>query len=326
VHHALWFFSVLPGLRHWGPGNWHAICFRVLGVHLVNRRGDNNGEESLQADLVVDAGGRGSRSPAWLEEMGYERPSEEEVRIDMSYTSCYYRRQPAHLPGLDGIVIFASPPDKRLGVMMAQDGNRWVLTIGGYLGQRAPTEYGGFLEAAKNLPTPDIYNTIKDAEPLGAPVAYTFTANLRRRYDKLARFPEGYLIIGDALCSFNPIYGQGMTVAAMEAKALGDCLENGRKGLSGRFFGEAAKIIDLSWDTAVGNDLNFPEVEGPRTPMVRFLNWYIDKVHLAAHHDSQVSVAFLKVINMVAAPPTILQPGIVWRVIRGNLGRGLGSG
>ena len=291
---------------------------RVIGVHLVHRRAGSV-EETMMADLVVDAGGRGSRSPAWLEKAGYKRPAVEEVRIGMGYTTCYYRRQPDHIPGLNGIVLMATPPNKRVSVLLAQDDNRWALTIGGYLGDHAPTDYQGFLESAKRLPAPDIYNVIKDAEPLGAPVAYKFPANLRRRYDKLARFPEGYLVIGDALCSFNPIYGQGMTVAAMEAASLGECLANGRSQLARHFFAQASKIIDVPWSAAVGNDLYFPEVEGPRTPMVRFLNWYIDKLHIAAHDDAQVSIAFLKVINMIAPPPSVLHPRIVWQVIKGNL-------
>jgi 2-polyprenyl-6-methoxyphenol hydroxylase-like FAD-dependent oxidoreductase len=290
---------------------------RVTGVRLAG-----GGEETMTADLVVDAGGRGSRSPAWLEEMGYARPPEEEVHIGLGYTTCYFRRRPEHMPGRDGILILVTPPDKRMGVMLAQDGDRWVVTLGGYLGHHAPTDYQGFLEFARRLATPDIYSLIKRAEPLGEPVAHKFPANLRRRYDKLARFPEGYLVLGDALCSFNPIYGQGMTVAAMEAVALGECLADGREWLARRFFAKASQIIDVPWGAAVGNDLGFPEVEGPRTPMVRFLNWYLAKLHMAAHSEAQVSIAFLKVINMVAPPPTILHPRIVWRVMKGNLWSG----
>lgn len=291
---------------------------RVAGVRLDDRK-SGNGEKTMFADLVVDASGRGSRSPAWLDELGYTKPQEEEVRIGLGYTSCYFRRKPEHIPGLNGIVIFATPPDKRMGVILAQDGNRWVVTLGGYLGEHAPTDYPGFLEYARKLSAPHIYEVIKDAELLSGPAAYTFPANLRRHYEKLDRFPQGYLVFGDALCSFNPIYGQGMTVAAMESAALGECLAEGHDNLAERFFTRASKIIDTSWSITVGNDLNYPEVEGPRTPMVRFLNWYIGKLHLAAHHDAAVSIAFLKVINMVASPPAILRPGIVWRVIKGNL-------
>jgi 2-polyprenyl-6-methoxyphenol hydroxylase-like FAD-dependent oxidoreductase len=291
---------------------------RVTGVRLVDRQA-GNAEETVAADLVVDASGRGSHSPVWLEKLGYGRPNEEEVKIGMGYTTCYFRREPEHLQGLKGIVFLTTPPNKRLGVMLAQDGDRWVVTLGGYLGEHTSTNFQGFLESAKRLPAPQIYNVVKNAEPLGKPVPYKFPANLRHRYEKLARFPEGYLVMGDALCSFNPIYGQGMTVAALESEALGECLSNGRGRLAERFFAKASKIIDVSWSAAVGNDLAYPEIEGPRTPIVRFLNWYISKLHLAAHNDPQVSIAFLKVINMVAPPPSMLHPRIVWRVIKENL-------
>jgi 2-polyprenyl-6-methoxyphenol hydroxylase-like FAD-dependent oxidoreductase len=195
---------------------------------------------------------------------------------------------------------------------------RWFHS-GGYLGDHAPTDYQGFVESARQLPAPDIYNVIKDAELLSGPVPYKFPANLRRHYEKLSAFPEGYLVIGDALCSFNPIYGQGMTVAAREAVALGQCLTQGRSRLAQRFFARANKIIDLAWSAAVGTDLGFPGVEGPRTPMVRFFNWYIGKLHVAAHQDAQVSIAFLKVINMIAPPPSILHPRIIWRVAKAHL-------
>lgn len=291
---------------------------RVTGVRMVDR-GAGSAEETVAADLVVDAGGRGSRSPAWLEELGYERPQEDEVRIGMGYTTCYFRRRPEHLQGKDGIVFLTTPPDKRMGVMLAQDGNRWVVTLGGYLGHHTSTDFREFLKSAKQLPTPHIYNAIKEAEPVGEPVPYKFPANLRHRYEKLARFPKGYLVVGDALCSFNPIYGQGMTVAALEAEALGACLSKCQGALAKRFFAKASQIIDVSWSAAVGTDLGFPEIEGQRTPRVRFLNWYIGKLHVAAHTDAQVSIVFLKVINMVAPPPSMLHPRILWRVLKGNL-------
>jgi 2-polyprenyl-6-methoxyphenol hydroxylase-like FAD-dependent oxidoreductase len=291
---------------------------RVTGVHLVNRQ-DERTKETMVADLVVDAGGRGSHSPAWLAELGYERPSEEKVAIGMGYVTCYYRRQPEHIPGLEGIVIMATPPDTRLAVLLAQDHNRWVLTIGGYLGDHAPIDYPGFVEAAKQLSTPDIYNVIKDAEPLGDPVPYKFPANLHHQYEKLTAFPQGYLVIGDALCSFNPIYGQGMTVAAMEAKALSEWLVQADNRQAQHFFAKASKIIDLAWDAAVGTDLSFPDVEGERTPLVRILNWYVGKLHMAAQRDAQVSIAFLKVINMIAPPPSMMHPRIVWRILKAHL-------
>jgi 2-polyprenyl-6-methoxyphenol hydroxylase-like FAD-dependent oxidoreductase len=169
------------------------------------------------------------------------------------------------------------------------------------------------------MATPALYAVIKDAQPVGEPVAHKIPSNLRRHYERLNRFPSGYLVMGDALCSFNPIYGQGMSVAALEARALHNCLARGEARLAQRFFRQAGKIIDIPWSTAVGNDLRFPAVEGTRTRMTRFVNWYVGKLHHAAHHDAEVSVAFLKVVNLLASPPSIMQPAIMWRVLRGNL-------
>lgn len=291
---------------------------RVTGVRLIRRRA-GSAEEGLAADLVVDASGRGSRSPAWLEALGFERPQEETVKIGVTYTSCEYRRRPDPDDGPVAYVVAASPERPRVGVLLSQGSERWILTVAGYLGACAPLEQAGLLAYVRALPMPEIYELIKDAEPLGEPVAHKIPSNLRRRYERLARFPQGYLVFGDALCSFNPVYAQGMSVAALEATALGACLEQGEARLAERFFARAAAIIDTPWSTAVGNDLRFPEIAGPRTAMTRFINWYVGKLHRAAHHDAAVSVAFLRVVNLLEPPPSILRPGIVWRVLRGNI-------
>ncbi|HRQ40453.1 MAG TPA: monooxygenase [Chloroflexota bacterium] len=292
---------------------------RISGVRIIRRKA-GSAEESLNADLVVDASGRGSRSPAWLEELGYERPSEEAVKVGVTYTSCQYRRKPEHIPGVNALVMAASPENPRVGVLLSQEGGRWMLTVAGYLGGQAKPDQASLLEFVRCLPNPAIYQVIKDAEPIGEPATHKIPSNLRRRYEQLTRFPQGYLVMGDALASFNPVYAQGMSVAAMEAAALDGCLAQGEARLAERFFKQAGKIIDIPWSTAVGNDLRFPEVEGPRNGMVRFINWYISKLHHAAQHDAVVSVAFLKVVNLVEPPPSVMHPRIMWRVLRGNLG------
>jgi 2-polyprenyl-6-methoxyphenol hydroxylase-like FAD-dependent oxidoreductase len=292
---------------------------RITGVRLIRR--DSGGEERLEADLVVDATGRGSRSPAWLAELGYDKPEEEQVRIDMGYTSRDYRRTPDQLPGLLGFAIAGSPPDGRNGVVLAMEGGRWSITLGGYNGDFAPLDDAGFLEYARNMPTPEIYHLIKDAEPLTKPLAYRFKANQRRHYERLTRFPDGYLVFADALCSFNPVYAQGMTVAANEALVLQACLAGGATGLAQRFFKAVTPIIDGPWQVAAGNDLALPHVEGTPSGMDRFMGWYIGKLHLAARNDPFLSVTFLKVVNMMAPPPLLLHPTVVLRVLCGNLGQ-----
>jgi 2-polyprenyl-6-methoxyphenol hydroxylase-like FAD-dependent oxidoreductase len=277
-------------------------------------------EQTMTADLVVDASGRGSSSPAWLESLGYAKPEEEKIEIGIGYTTRIYRRQPTDLGGKFVVVVAGSGPNWRNGVVLYQTQDRWIVSIGGYFGDHAPDDDQMFAAYAGSLPTTDIYDIVAHAEPLSDFVRYRYPANLRRRYERLTRFPAGYLVFGDALSSFNPVYGQGMTVAAQEAALLCQCLDAGDADLARRFFAAASASIDTPWDIAVGNDLRHPQVVGPRSPKVRFINWYIGKLHLAARHDARLATAFLEVANLEAPPTKLLRPAIVTRVIKGNLG------
>jgi 2-polyprenyl-6-methoxyphenol hydroxylase-like FAD-dependent oxidoreductase len=284
----------------------------------VRTYAEGKAEETLNADLVVDATGRGSSSAAWLEELGYQPPAEEKVEIGISYMTRTYRRRSTDLDGKHGIVVAGSAPNWRNGVMLAQESDSWIVSTGGYLGDDAPDNDEGFLAYLATLPTMEIHDVVARAEPLTDYRRYRYVSNLRRQYEKLARFPENFLVFGDAICSFNPVYGQGMTVAAEEALALQRCLRAGSNDLARRFFGAAAKIVDIPWDIAVGNDLRHPRVKGARPLMLRFINWYIGKLHLAATRDSTLATAFLEVVNLMMPPSSLLSPAIAWRVWQGN--------
>lgn len=277
--------------------------------------------EEIAADLVVDAGGRGSSSPAWLPRLGFEAPPEEAIEIGAGYTTRLYRRRPSDIGGKLAVVVAGSAPNWRNGVVLAQSEDRWIVSIGGYLGDHAPTDDRMFAAYAASMTAPEIHQVVTSAEPLSDFVSYRFPASRRCRYERLARFPQGYLVFGDAICSFNPVYGQGMTVAAQEAAALDGCLRKGGDRLAQRFFKAAAGVVDVPWDIAVGNDLRHPAVKGARPAFVRFINWYIGKLHLAAQHDARLSNAFLSVANLVASPATLLSPAVALRVLRGNIRR-----
>lgn len=288
----------------------------ILGVRV---KVENADELVISADLVVDASGRGSASPAWLEALGYIRPEEEKIEIGIGYTTRLYRRKPSDLGGKVAIVVAGSGPNWRNGVILYHSEDRWIVSIGGYFGDHAPDDTQMFAAYAGSLPTREIYDIVAHAEPVGDFVSYRYPANLRRRYERLAQFPKNYLVFGDAVCSFNPVYGQGMTVAAEEAVLLQRALREGSTELARRFFGLASTAVDTPWDIAVGNDLRHPQVVGARPAKVRFINWYIGKLHQAARHDAHLAVAFLRVANLKAPPPSLLHPAIVARVIWGNL-------
>lgn len=285
---------------------------RVVGVRL-EREGAAAPQE-FPADLVVDASGRGSPMPRWLSGLGYAAPPEERVEIGLAYASGHFRYA-GDLGGQNAVVVAASPQHPRGAAMIAQEGGRWIVSVGGRLGDRPPTDPAGFLAFARSLPAPEVAEVVRGGELLGKIVPFSYPASVRRRYERLRRFPEGLLVFGDAVCSFNPVYGQGMTVAALEALALRRCLAAGGRGLARRFFQAAGRVVDIPWSLAVGGDLRFPDVPGPRPLRVRVVNAYLARLFPVAWRDPVVARAFLRVTNLLAPPTTLLSPGIALRVL-----------
>ena len=275
----------------------------------------------IVGDLIVDATGRASRSPQWLEEIGFPKPHEDEIGIEMAYSTCLFRRRPTDLDGDVALIYGASPETGRSGAMLAQEGDRWIVTQAKYSGRNLPNNVLSFIEYSRGLPTLDIYEVISKAEPLCEPFQARFPANLRRRYESLTLFPLGYLVFGDAISSFNPVYGQGMSVACMQARALKQTLAEGRQNLATRFFQRAAKVVDSPWDIAVGADLRIPTTKGPRTKKTSVLNWYVARLHRAAHKDPVAALAFHRVANLLDPPPSLVRPGLALRVLCGGFSR-----
>ena len=302
---------------------------RVLGLlggdgRVTGVRAQGAGEEakSWSADLVIDASGRASRSPVWLPELGYQAPAQEEIAVGVAYTTRVFVREPHHLDGDVGAIIGTEPPaDGRIGTMLAMENDRWIVSLMGRNGNHAPIDHAGFLEFARSLPRPDVYDVIRDAEPVGETAYYPFPSNLRRRYERLERFPGGYLVLGDAISSFNPIYGQGMSVATLEALALEECLERTPRSteLWKPFFKAAGRIVDGPWTIAVGGDFEYEGVTGERPAGVDLVNRYMRQVHLAAATDRTVCRAFFDAANLLAPPSSLMRPAIAARVAKARL-------
>ena len=293
---------------------------RITGVHVRER--DGGAEQDVSADFVVDTSGRASRMPIWLTELGYAQVPQERVQVAVTYVTQIYRREPHHIAGLSGALTNATPELPRAGIVAALEDNRFAVALSGMLGEVPPTDEAGMAQFARSLAAPHCAEIITSAEPLGEPATMRYPASQRRRYEKLRRFPDGLLVMADAVCSFNPLYGQGMTVAALEALLLRRLILRGRSGLARRFFRQAAKIVDRPWAISVGTDLRFPEVEGRRTLQVRFVNAYIRRLHAVAVGDVVLGGAFLRVINMIDPPTRLLAPNIAMRVLRGPRDRG----
>jgi 2-polyprenyl-6-methoxyphenol hydroxylase-like FAD-dependent oxidoreductase len=282
-------------------------------------------EEVLEADLVVDATGRGSRTPRWLAELGYPRVPEERVGMDLTYTTCDFRPPLPFDPiGADIALIPVATPAMRRGAIFARLPDRYAISLTGILGDRPPADYGGFLDYVRTLPVPEIYKAVQDAEPFGEPHTFRFPASIRRRYERLSRLPAGLLVIGDAACVFNPVYGQGMTVAAIEALVLSRHVAAGRPK-AGPYFRDLAKVIDAPWDMSAGSDLGFPGVQGRRTVKTRMGNLYIPRLLTAAVTDGELSRSFLRAAGLVDPPQALMRPSVMSRVLlptnRGQRGK-----
>jgi 2-polyprenyl-6-methoxyphenol hydroxylase-like FAD-dependent oxidoreductase len=288
---------------------------RVTGARIV-RRGAST-EEALPADLVVDATGRGARTPVWLAELGHDRPAEDEVVIDVRYASRLVRLEPDTVP--EQLVFFGANAERPGGMgLFAYEDDTWLFTVNGFAGHHVPPDYERMVDYVAGFAPPHIVAALRAAEPLSDVSTFRFRANRRRRYDRMRRFPSGLLVFGDAMCSFNPIYGQGMSVAAMEAMELRDCLRHGEHDLARRFFRAAAKRIAVAWQMTVGADLALPQVEGHRTRRIRLVNAYLRRLLIAAEHDPVVAARFLRVSAFLDKPPMLMTPPMVTRIVAGN--------
>ncbi|MGW4665840.1 FAD-dependent oxidoreductase [Streptosporangium sandarakinum] len=285
----------------------------VTGVRLLR---PGHPPQDMPADLVVNATGRGNRGAEWLRRLGYGPVPEERVDSRLVYVSREYRRRPGDSDAV-ALIVGHGAAVPRGGVALSAEGDRWLVTLYGMGDDVPPVDPEGYHRFAARLPVPDLHDLLRRLEPLGAPRPMRVPVSVRRRYERLDRFPEGYVVFGDALCQFNPTYGQGMTVAACEAVALRECLaDGGLDGLARRFFRHAARIIDVPWDMSAGGDLRFPSVEGRRTARLRLLNGYLARLHVAAEADPVVGNAFLSVANLQEPPRLLLSPGVLARVLR----------
>ena len=282
----------------------------VTGVS-VRPRGAHRTE--LPAELVVDATGRTSRTPAWLARNGYGPPPTEEVTIGLAYTTIALERPP---DDRRMIGMLAEPPRTRGGAVLPVEGDRWLVNVHGVHGDHPPAAADEIGEFVTPLPTPVFDRLLEECPPLAETGHhYPFPSNRRYRYEDLERFPDGLIVVGDALASFNPIYGQGMSVAALEALTLGRTLRDGRSGIPTRFFDRAAAIVDPAWMLAVGADSAFSETRGDVPRGTSIFDWYLSRLFRKAHADGTLTDAFLEVLSMQQPPSSLLRPSVAWRVL-----------
>jgi 2-polyprenyl-6-methoxyphenol hydroxylase-like FAD-dependent oxidoreductase len=287
---------------------------RVTGVQLRALSGEQ--EETLESELVVDASGRGSRMPQWLEALGYPRVEETRIHVDVVYASRIFRR-PANFVANWKMMTIAPelPTERRLAVLQNIEEDRWLVSIGGWLGEQPPLDDAGYVEFTRGVRQPHIYEALKHAEPLSPINVFRIPYNQRRHYEHMPRFPKGLAAVGDAFCSFNPIYGQGMTTGALQAWTLGECLRQGLDGVDRHYRQRVGKLLEVPWSMSISGDLRFPEVVGKRALGSGLTNWYGDQVQRIANYDDEVLRTFVRVMHMLESPTALFSPRMILKVL-----------
>lgn len=311
--------AALPGVTIRDRTSVDGIDLDTAGQQVRGVRLDDG--TRIEGDLVVDATGRQGRSFEWLAELGYPPPPSSVVRVDIRYVTQVYAR--TDLPSRDwkAAFVIGTPASRQLAAAVPFEGDRWFVLLGGVNGEMAPTDREAAIAYARSLASPVVAEVMESSEPIGEPVTFRFPSNQRRHVERLRRFPTGWLPVGDAVCTFNPLYGQGMTCAARQAQMMAEQLDRSgtvSRSLSRRYFRGVARQVAGPWKLAVGGDFAYPDTEGPKPPGTDRVNRYLARATVAAQRDDEVSLRLRSVAALAAPPASLLTPGVVRRVLRAS--------
>ena len=287
---------------------------RVRGVQVC----EDETLSGITADLVVDCSGRSSRAGAWMEQIGYPSPAVEHVRCEQAYATRLFRRSPADMEPTFAVTIESPPHGRRAAFVVPIEGDRWIVSLADRFNP-PPTDEAGFEALALSLPAPEAGQIVTRAEPLTPVMTHRMLSSQRRRYEKVRRVPAGFVTLGDSICSFNPVYGQGMSCGALQAVALGEAVA--RHGIADdrlprAFYRQAAKVVDTPWKIAVGADFAYPETTGPKPAGTDLINRYMARVLLAARVSPEVNATMLEVQQLSSPPSVLFRPSIVRAVLK----------
>lgn len=273
----------------------------------------------LTAELVVDASGRGSRMPHWLSELGCTAAEPEVLDASLGYASQAFRGRDGAAPRI-GVVVGATPEHPRGGLALPVEGGRWLVSGAGY-GEHRPDRQPDLRPCLATLRDPALAEIAAELEPVGEVAVHRQTANRRYRYGEAADWPEGLLVVGDALCSFNPIYGQGITVGACQALVLRDALRRGRRPATRRLQRRLARVADLPWAVATTEDARYLAGHTPTLGQRLLTVWSTELGLLAQHGNRRALETFGRVYHLMASPVLFAHPGLVGAVLRRRLTR-----
>ncbi|MEV8022134.1 FAD-dependent monooxygenase [Streptomyces sp. NPDC086554] len=283
----------------------------IRGVRLHSAKSGTASSHDLEADLVLDATGRGGRSGAWLEQHGFPRAPEQRVRIDVIYASRHFALPPDVLGTDRAVVIGATASHPHGMTFVAQENGSWVLSLQKYGNHGPPTDDDSFLTLAATVAPDDVMHHLRHAAPLGPIAHQRFPHATRRRFDRMHSFPGGMLVIGDALCSINPIYGSGMAMAVAQAAALDACLATETGPLARQFFRAAHRVTNPQWWLAACGDYSLTQ----GNQRARLLSAAFQRITAAAEHDPAISATVVRLFGMIDSPRRLARPHVLRQLL-----------
>lgn len=294
---------------------------RVRGVRCAPRGNGAGAAIEIEAEFVLDACGRRSRVIEWLGAMGIPPPPETVVDARLGYATRIFERPPGSFDW-QGLLVRDPMPSSRMAGIFAVEGGRWIVTLAGFGRDRPPTDTEGYMAFIEGLADRSVADAVRHAQPLGGVTGYRETANRWRHFERLPGWPEGLGLLGDGVCSFNPLYGQGMTVSVLQATALRDLLTTGgiTAKLGDRLRRELPGVLKAPWNMATSEDYRYPGTKGPRRSVAaRVRHWVGDQIARGGMRDASVHYQWLRVVNLVDPPGTLLRPSLLWRAAAARL-------
>jgi 2-polyprenyl-6-methoxyphenol hydroxylase-like FAD-dependent oxidoreductase len=289
-------------------------------AHAVRFDAGTGRSETLEADLVVDASGRGALTSALLDALGWEQPEVTEVGVDISYATAVVRI-PANAPRHWKLVLTLPDPTlAQYGVLLPAEGGRWMVVIAEYGATARPGTWDAFLERLRRLITPTLHDALRHAEPPESIRHYGFPASVWRHFERLPRLPRRVLPIADALCRFNPIYGQGMSVAAKEARLLQEVLARAAAkpdpiaASQAGFMAEVASVLQTPWNLSTSADLAFPATRGQRPENFEEAQQFEAALFRAVVADPVVHRALIEVLQLLQPHSRLQEPDMLRRI------------
>jgi len=288
---------------------------RIAGVQLADGT-------SITADLIIDASGVSGFSSRWLQNQSMEIP-EEKIKIGLSYVTKMFQLPKDHKRDWQIKIVYPNPPQEKFGGTISRvEGNRYIVTINGYHSvineQEVIHKETGFLELAQKLSKQDIYEELKNAVPLSQPSIFQVPQIIWRKFHQVINLPKGLLLIGDTLCRIDPVFGQGMSIAILEALALRKVLQNQNNSLRipHAFHKRAAKIISPIWSMVITEDFRYKETIGKKPIMLPIMQWYARNVFLLSEKNQYIFNSFVKVMNLIQPSTILMNPKILIKVIK----------